>query len=467
VSVAAHAGGDQNRLSFDEQDVNVFRLWTLAWLSLRDEVGPQESALAALAATERGRAQALLELMRRSSARGSVGARAASTAAGTDLIAEGRRFVRAATRGGSSALSYLVTRDTLLIWLVGPRGEVDVFRSHVTEQELATEVAALRRGLGADSTLRGTPDLAPERSRGVGVEGGADSTRAAARLAEWLLPAALIAKLPAGGELVIVSHGPLNLVPFAALPVDTAGDLLGIHHSIRYSPSLAMLEELGQTTPRNMASVRSTALVVGNPAMPRVRGYSGAEITLGSLPGAEAEGRWVAGRLGATLLHGATATEAEVKRRLPGASLVHLASHGYAYSSAARARDSFIALAPTAGDDGLLTVGEVLDALPSLSAELVVLSACQTGLGDLKQAEGTVGLQRAFLAKGARSVLVSLWSVSDEATEQLMKSFYTHWLGGDSKSEALRKAQQEVRGKPASRFYDPRYWAGFQLVGAR
>jgi CHAT domain-containing protein len=309
--------------------------------------------------------------------------------------------------------------------------------------------------------------LAPERSRGIGVEGSADSGRAAARLAEWLLPAALLAKLPAGGELVIVSHGPLNLVPFAALPVDSEGNLLGIRHSIRYSPSLATLEEIEQTTPRNMASVRSTALVVGNPAMPRVRGYSGAEITLASLPGAEAEGRWVASRLGAGLLQGALATETEVKRRLPGASLVHLASHGYAYSSAARARDSFIALAPTAGEDGLLTVGEVLDALPSLSAELVVLSACQTGLGDLKQAEGTVGLQRAFLAKGARSVLVSLWSVSDEATEQLMKSFYTHWLGGDSKSEALRKAQQEVRGTPASRFYDPRYWAAFQLVGAR
>jgi CHAT domain-containing protein len=97
----------------------------------------------------------------------------------------------------------------------------------------------------------------------------------------------------------------------------------------------------------------------------------------------------------------------------------------------------------------------------------VVLSACQTGLGDLKQAEGTVGLQRAFLAKGARSVLVSLWSVNDDATAQLMRSFYTHWLDGSTKSEALRKAQTEVRGKPGSPFYDPRYWAAFQLVGAR
>ncbi len=107
---------------------------------------------------------------------------------------------------------------------------------------------------------------------------------------------------------------------------------------------------------------------------------------------------------------------------------MHLATHGVAFSSEGRARDSFMALAPDSENDGLLTVGEVLDELPALKAELVVLSACQTGLGSLTQAEGTVGLQRAFLAMGARSVLVSLWSVSDAATEALMRAFYTHWL---------------------------------------
>jgi CHAT domain-containing protein len=129
---------------------------------------------------------------------------------------------------------------------------------------------------------------------------------------------------------------------------------------------------------------------------------------------------------------------------------------------------SFVALAPEGGEDGLLTVGEVIDRVPRLSAELVVLSACQTGLGNLKQAEGTVGLQRAFLAKGARSVLVSLWSVSDEATELLMRRFYTHWLDDTdqpSKAEALRRAQADVRQTKG--FEHPRYWAAFQLVGAR
>lgn len=97
-----------------------------------------------------------------------------------------------------------------------------------------------------------------------------------------------------------------------------------------------------------------------------------------------------------------------------------------------------------------------------------MLSACQTGLGDLKQTEGTIGLQRAFLARGARSVMVSLWNVSDAATRTLMTSFYRHWLRDPdqpSKTEALRRAQNAVR-KTAG-FEDPRYWAAFQLVGAR
>ena len=86
----------------------------------------------------------------------------------------------------------------------------------------------------------------------------------------------------------------------------------------------------------------------------------------------------------------------------------------------------------------------------------------------MKEAEGTVGFQRAFLAKGVRSVLVSLWSVSDEATRELMGAFYRHWMEDDdspSKAEALRRAQRHVRS--IDRFQHPRYWAAFQLVGAR
>src|SRR6266496_4765290 len=168
-----------------------------------------------------------------------------------------------------------------------------------------------------------------------------------------------------------------------------------------------------------------------------------------------------------TLFPYTTLFRSRVRRGLPDAAVVHLAAHGYAYASEAHARASFVALAAGNGSDGPLTVGDILDdETLNLSADLVVLSACQTGLGNLKEAEGTVGLQRAFLARGAHSVLVSLWSVSDTATFLLMKAFYQHWLKDEdhpSKAEALRRAQDSVRHIP--RFKEPRYWAAFQLIG--
>jgi CHAT domain-containing protein len=261
------------------------------------------------------------------------------------------------------------------------------------------------------------------------------------------------------------------MVPFATLPTSEEGELLGARYAIRFTPSLATLAEVeaipGGSRPGERPALPE-ALVVGNPGMPEVSAVDG-PISLSPLPGAEAEGRWVADLVATDLLTGPGATEGAVREQLPGASLIHLATHGFAYSTDARARDSFVALAPEGEHDGLLTVGEVLDdPTLELSAELVVLSACQTGLGDLRQSEGTVGLQRAFLARGARSVLVSLWSVSDQATDLLMRGFYRHWLEDDdapSKAEALRRAQKDVRATPG--FEHPRFWAAFQLVGAR
>lgn len=106
------------------------------------------------------------------------------------------------------------------------------------------------------------------------------------------------------------------------------------------------------------------------------------------------------------------------------------------------------------------------DVVAALHADLVVLSACQSGLGSSRLSEGTIGLPRAFLGAGARTVLASLWSVNDEATALLMQRFYEYWLDGASqrtKAQALWRAQNDVRADP--RFAHPRYWAAFQLVG--
>jgi tetratricopeptide (TPR) repeat protein len=468
--VGAHTGGDPNRLTFAERQVGLFGAWSLAWLARSSEIGKRSATLAGLAAAERGRAQALLELMRGASR---------DVGAGRDLELEGRQLLEHVVRARTAALYYLVTTDTLLIWVITPDGHIDFVRQSIARDSLARLVGGLRAGLGGGSAanfdrfaLKGGERVEPLVRRGVGIvtEGTASFDSIATALSDLLLPSSVVRQFGSVREIVVVPHGILSLVPFAALFLDSARSPVSARYAVRYAPSLSALaqSESKPSTPvgpgRKAAFRR--ALVVGNPAMP-TKAF-GEAFMFQPLPLAHAEAVWVASQLEARSLVGAGANEAEVRRRLPAAPLVHLATHGYAYASEARARYSFIALAEGNGHDGFLTVGEVLeDPSLKLQAELVVLSACQTGLGDLKQAEGTVGLQRAFLARGARGVLVSLWSVSDKATELLMKGFYSHWLkdgDGPSKAEALRRAQEQLRAQP--QFRSPSSWAAFQLVGA-
>jgi len=499
ATFAAHTGNDPTKVSYAEQGTELYEHWVLAWLGREDEVGREASYAAALAAAERGRAQALLDLLRRgqggdSAKAAALGEPAQALGADLDLVREGRDLITSVRTMGTPTLAYAATKDTLVTWLILPSGEIAVDRQPVPRDSVARLVSVIRSQLGADEALGRTVrslepnDGMPPRDRRTTASGQRSATRRSRALFDAavvvLVPASLTSRLPPGGELVVVPHGPLALVSFAALPVGSAherslsGESLGTRYAIRYAPSLTALRLV---TARDDArpfrsragreSVGPASLVVGNPAMPRVPVARGGTARLPSLAAAEREGVWVAQALGARALTGGAATERIVRARMAGAPVIHLATHGFAYSADAKVLDSFVALAPDSAADGagngLLTVGEVIDDVPRLTAELVVLSACQTGLGNLKQAEGTVGLQRAFLAKGARSVLVSLWSVSDRATELLMRGFYTHWLrdaDNPGKAEALRRAQEDVRRAPG--LADPRYWAAFQLVGA-
>jgi CHAT domain-containing protein len=111
-------------------------------------------------------------------------------------------------------------------------------------------------------------------------------------------------------------------------------------------------------------------------------------------------------------------------------------------------------------EDGILTAYEISQ-MDLSSTELVVLSACETGLGDIKGSEGVYGLQRAFKIAGAKHILMSLWQVPDQQTARLMSLFYKNWLSEKIPvADALRAAQNALR----ERGYDPFYWAGFVLV---
>jgi CHAT domain-containing protein/tetratricopeptide (TPR) repeat protein len=484
ASIRRHAGGDANAISMAEEENarRMYHEWALAWLARPNAIGEGTGARAALAAAERGRAQALLDLLRRKAEEArDVAAISERVTRPGNLAAEADSLLAPLSASRTAALSYLVTDDTLLTWIISPAGEVRVNRVPLQPDELAALVTTLRAVFGADAArgrmaqASGNAMFEQEATTRVVTDksaGRPDGAGAVRRLAELLLPADLEQLLSGASELVVIPHGLLSLVPFAALPVGAGAGPLGSRYPLRYAPSFAALAAV-ERKPAAAVAVRSGStdelLVVGDPAMPWVRSETGDSIRLRQLTEARTETSWIAARLGATPLIGPQASETAVRRRLPAARVVHFATHGLAFASEARVRSSYIAFAADSLNDGLLTMAELLDdPTATLAADLVVLSACQTGLGDLKQAEGTVGLQRAFLARGARSVLVSLWSVDDEATRLLMQSFYTHWLAESpriSKAEALRRAQQDVR--TTSGFEHPRYWAAFQMVGAR
>ena len=201
-------------------------------------------------------------------------------------------------------------------------------------------------------------------------------------------------------------------------------------------------------------------LVAGNPTMPAIALRPGdPPAPLAPLPGAELEARAIAALFGTTPLIGARATETAVVAGMGQARLVHLATHGLLDDGTRQQVPGAIVLAASAQDDGLLTAGEILGL--SLSADLFVLSACDTGRGTVT-GDGVIGLSRSLLTAGARSVLVSLWAVPDAPTTALMTAFYRELAAGRSKARALRTAMLEVRRQEP----DPVAWAAFTLIGA-
>ena len=258
-----------------------------------------------------------------------------------------------------------------------------------------------------------------------------------------------------GDEVVIVPEGPLCLTPYAAF-MDLKSKYLCETFRIRLLPSISTLR-LIQNCPADWHS-KTGALLVGDPWVQEVV-YEG--MTLEQLEWAEKEVQMIGEILQAEPVIGKQATKDEVLKRISSVALVHIAAHGSMETGE-------IALAPNSTrssqipdkEDYLLTMKDVLNA--QIRARLVVLSCCHSARGEVK-AEGVVGIARAFLGAGARSVLVSLWAIDDEATMKFMEFFYQQLVNGRSASEALNKAMKSMR--ESDRFSAVKYWAPFVLIG--
>ena len=248
-------------------------------------------------------------------------------------------------------------------------------------------------------------------------------------------------------EFVIVPDGALCFTPWAVIIESLR---------TRTVPSLTSYQLISSVPEGHHKT--TGALPVGNPCLDQLN----LKETKPALTFAQKEVEMIASVLKTSPLTGCDATKAEVIKLMSSVGLIHIAAHGNKDTGE-------ILLSPNPGwtskfprkVDFVLEMADVQAA--NLRARLVVLSCCHTGRGKILKGEGVVGMARAFLAAGARSVLVTLWAIDDEATMEFMKSFYQHLKDGKTASTAVHQSIKYLR--ESEKFSELRYWAPFQLIG--
>lgn len=394
-------------------------------------------------------------------------------------------------------LSFVSHQETLLI--VGCQagktvavGQLDVGRRSLSER-VRRAVELIREGAGKG---------AASRARRLSAE------RATGELYDLLLRP-LEEVISSASRILILADGPLHYLPWSSLirkyheGSETKQQFLAEWKPFHVALSGTVFAELRkQRRPRPEGGAQEEGPVVpelvafGDPVFPgeqieevpekvadiRVRAAARrGEFEWSRLPWSRREVEGIAALFPpdrVKVFVGGEATEEHAKGVAKGARILHFATH--AHVDDRFPLNSALVLTMPEGlprdrDNGLFQAWEIFERL-RLDADLVVLSGCQTALGEEQGGEGLVGLTRAFQHAGARSVLASLWSVQDQATSELMIRFYKHLRTGLTKDEALRQAQVElIRGpievvdeKGEKVLFDassPYYWAGFQLYG--
>ncbi len=274
-------------------------------------------------------------------------------------------------------------------------------------------------------------------------------------------------------RIVIVPDGALHTLSFAALAArgGSAHDAawLGERFAISDAPSASALAAL--TRARDRPTPRAGFIAFGDPQFSRAGQAPGAALDsallLTALPFTRLEVERVAALFPTSerrMYVGAAATEETVKHeRLEDYRYVHFATHAFVNPIRPGRSGIVLTIDPASKEDGVLQADEVMRL--HLNADLVTLSACQTGLGRMIAGEGVMGLARAFLYAGARSVVASLWNVNDSASAELMEPFYRGLVRGLPRDAALQAARSALIHSSDVRLHDPYYWAPFVLIG--
>ena len=421
------AGGHESRASFFSGTLTPYH-------GMMELLVAENRPAEALQYAERAKGRALLDALARSHL-----SAAAAAALSSQEVAQAQPDTHAAT------LEYVVTEDRTYLFVVTHAEHVQVYTLELSAAGLGKSVRTFREQLAARNL---------------------DVRNVAAELFRQLLAPAW-PPLSGQTQLLIVPDGALWEVPFQALQ-DDRGRYLIEDHTIAYAPSLSVLHAMKQLRNRSseMPAGEHALLVFADPDP----GNSLEPANLAPLPEARREAESLQALYGtsARIRVGADARESTFKSEAGQFRILHLATHGVLNDVNPMSSNLRLAPEDDGKEDGLLEAREIMEM--HLHADLAVLSACETGRGDIRAGEGVMGLAWAFFVAGTPTTVVSLWNVESVNTSDLMLEFHrnlwTKVLPGRNSlqtARALRDAQ--LRFLHSSHTAHPFYWAGFSTVG--
>ncbi|BAY20275.1 WD-40 repeat-containing protein [Calothrix sp. NIES-2100] len=447
---------DANKISIFEKQARTYRL-------LQEVLIAQNKMAEALEISERGRARAFIDLLNKR-----LSPNQTEQSKVTALNIE--QIKQIAKHENATLVQYSIITDEfkvdgkpqtqdskLYIWVIKPTGEVTFHRSDLKplwQQDKLT----LKQLVDKTRLSMGVIDIKTRDAGGIKISAaeGANQPKRLQRLHDLLIkPIADILPRNPNDRVIFIPQGELFLVPFPALQYEPDKYLIE-KHTILTAPSIQVLDFTSQQK-RRVETLNAKSLIVGNPTMPKVELEPGKPPKqLNNLPWAEKEAKDIASILKTQALTGNEASKTAILQKISQAGIIHFATHSLLDDN--RGLGSAIALAPSGKDNGLLTAEEILNL--NLSADLVVLSACDTGRGRIT-GDGVIGLSRSLISAGVPSVIVSLWAVDDNSTSFLMTEFYKNLQQKLDKATALHKAMLTTMQK----YSQPINWAAFTLIG--